>query len=212
MSSTLCRLSMGLACSLAEVFPEQPEVLALLALLMLHDARRDARLGTSGSPVPLPEQDRSQWDQAAIAQATRILDTALSMSRRGPLQIDAAIAATHCRALCAEETDWKEITALYGLLEELRPTPAVRVTGRSPSRGHKAHTSGSRSSRTEVRSTPTVTRTYISSVERCSRNSVGSKKPVRAYTRPAGVLATAQSRLRSGIRWRGDRAAPYVAK
>ena len=123
----LCRLSIGLAHSLAEVFPQEPEALALLALLMLHDARRDARLAANGSPVPLPEQDRSRWDQAGIAQATKILDAALAMSRRGPLQIEAAISAMHCRASCAAETDWREIAALYGLLEELRPTPAVRV-------------------------------------------------------------------------------------
>lgn len=125
--SDLCRLAIGLAHALAEVFPEEPEVLALLALLMLHDARRDARLGAGGRPVPLPEQDRSRWDQASIAQATAILDAALALSRRGPLQIEAAISATHCRAATAADTDWPEIAALYGLLEELRPTPAVRV-------------------------------------------------------------------------------------
>lgn len=123
----LCRLSIGLAHSLAEAFPREPEALALLALLMLHDARRDARLGATGSPIPLPEQDRSRWDRAAITQATRILDAALAMSRRGPLQIEAAISATHCRAASAAGTNWNEIAALYGLLEELRPTPAVRV-------------------------------------------------------------------------------------
>lgn len=123
----LCRLSIGLAHSLAEAFPREPEALALLALLMLHDARRDARLGSTGSPVPLPEQDRSRWDRAAITQATKILDAALAMARRGPLQIEAAISATHCRASSATDTNWDEIAALYGLLEELRPTAAVRV-------------------------------------------------------------------------------------
>lgn len=123
----LCRLSLGLAHSLAEAFPQEPEALALLALLMLHDARRDARLGATGTPLPLPEQDRSRWDHAAIAQATKVLHAALAMSRRGPLQIEAAISATHCRAPSAAETDWNELATLYGLLEELRPTPAVRV-------------------------------------------------------------------------------------
>jgi RNA polymerase sigma-70 factor, ECF subfamily len=123
----LCRLSIGLAHSLAEAFPHEPEALALLALLIFHDARRGARLGATGDPVPLPEQDRSRWDRAAITQATRILDAALAMSRRGPLQIEAAISATHCQAFTAADTNWHEISALYGLLEELRPTPAVRV-------------------------------------------------------------------------------------
>ncbi|MDD9968571.1 MAG: hypothetical protein OXR73_20185 [Myxococcales bacterium] len=122
----LCRLALGLAHSLAEVFPGEPEVLALLALILLHEARRDARL-VEGHPVPLPEQDRSRWDGAAIARATQILDRALAMSRRGPLQIEAAICAVHCRAPSAQDTDWQEIAALYDLLEPLRPTPAVRV-------------------------------------------------------------------------------------
>jgi RNA polymerase sigma-70 factor (ECF subfamily) len=123
----LCRLSVGLAHSLAEAFPREPEARALLALLLFHDARRDARLGATGAPVPLPEQDRSRWDRAAIARATKILDGALAMSRPGPLQIEAAISATHCHAPSAADTSWSEIAALYALLEELRPTPAVRV-------------------------------------------------------------------------------------
>jgi RNA polymerase sigma-70 factor (ECF subfamily) len=123
----LCRLALGLAHSLAELFPREPEALGLLALLMLHDARREARLGSDGHPLPLPEQDRSRWNQAAIAQAAKILDAALSLSRRGPLQIEAAISALHCRAPSAAETDWNEIAVLYGMLEELRPVPAVRV-------------------------------------------------------------------------------------
>ena len=123
----LCRLAIGLAHSLAQAFPQEPEVLALLALLMLHDARRDARLAATGAPVPLPDQDRSRWDRAAITEATKILDAALAMSRRGPLQIEAAISATHCQASSAADTNWNDIAALYGLLEELRPTPAVRV-------------------------------------------------------------------------------------
>ncbi len=123
----LCRLALGLAHSLAELFPREPEALALLALLLLHDARREARLGAEGDPVSLPEQDRSRWDQAVIVRATQILEAALALGRRGPFQIEAAIAATHCRASDAEETDWPEIAALYALLEALRPTPAVRV-------------------------------------------------------------------------------------
>src|SRR5690606_16357754 len=81
----------------------------------------------TGSPVPLPEQDRSRWDRAAITQATKILDAALSMARRGPPQIEAAISAPHCRACSGGHTHRNASAALYGLLEELRPTPAVRV-------------------------------------------------------------------------------------
>lgn len=123
----LCRLAVGLSYSLVEAFPEEPEALGLHALLLFHDARRDARQGRDGAAVPLPDQDRTRWNQAAIAEATAALDRALARSRPGPYQVEAAISAVHCRAASAEETDWEEIAALYEVLEELRPTPAVRV-------------------------------------------------------------------------------------
>jgi RNA polymerase sigma-70 factor (ECF subfamily) len=123
----LCRLALGLARSLVESFPGEPEALGLLALLELHDARRAARSDERGEPLPLPRQDRARWDRAAIDAGTALLEQALALGRPGPLQIEAAIAAVHCRARCAEETEWEEIAALYASLEELRPTPAVRV-------------------------------------------------------------------------------------
>jgi RNA polymerase sigma-70 factor (ECF subfamily) len=123
----LCRLALGLAQSLAETYPREPEVMGLLALLLLHDARRDARLDAHGNPVPLPEQDRSRWDAEALRRATALLEQALAVGAPGPLQTEAAIAATHCKARRADETDWPEIAALYALLEGFRPTPAVRV-------------------------------------------------------------------------------------
>jgi RNA polymerase sigma-70 factor (ECF subfamily) len=138
----LCRLAVGLAHSLLEVFPAEPEAAGLLAMMQLHDARRSARFDPGGSPVPLPEQDRTRWDHEAIALATTLLDRVLSTARPGPFQIEAAISAVHCRAPSAESTEWKEIAALYALLERFRPTPAVRVNrafavGRSegPSQG-----------------------------------------------------------------------------
>jgi RNA polymerase sigma-70 factor (ECF subfamily) len=123
----LCRLAIGLAHSLLEVFLDEPEVAGLLALLLLHDARRAARLLSDGTPVPLPEQDRSRWDRAAIERAERVLAAAAARGRPGPLQIEAAISAVHCRAQTSAETDWVEIAALYEQLEMVRPTPAVRV-------------------------------------------------------------------------------------
>jgi RNA polymerase sigma-70 factor (ECF subfamily) len=123
----LCRLALGLARSLRAVYPEEPEVAGLLALIQLHEARRDARLDGRGDPVPLTEQDRSRWDHEAIREASALLHDALQGGRPGPLQTEAAIAAVHCRAPSAAQTDWAEIAALYGLLERLRPTPAVRV-------------------------------------------------------------------------------------
>ncbi len=123
----LCRLAVGLGHSLLEVFPAEPEVAGLLALMKLHDARRSARFNPRGSPVPLPEQDRTRWDHEAIALATALLERALSAARPGPFQIEAAISAVHCRAPSVDATDWKEIAALYALLERFRLTPAVRV-------------------------------------------------------------------------------------
>jgi RNA polymerase sigma-70 factor, ECF subfamily len=123
----LCRLAIGLARSLVETYPREPEAAGLLSLLLLHDARRDARLDEHGAPVPLPEQDRTRWDGAAIAQATALLDRALAAEAPGPYQTEAAIAAVHSRAGTADATEWGEIASLYALLEGFRPTPAVRV-------------------------------------------------------------------------------------
>lgn len=123
----LCRLAVGLARSLLEAFPDVPEAAGLLALLLLHEARRVARTNDRGETVPLPLQDRSRWDQAGIGAATALLERALAAGRPGPFQVEAAIAAVHCRAPTAEDTDWREIASLYFVLEGFRPIPAVRV-------------------------------------------------------------------------------------
>jgi RNA polymerase sigma-70 factor (ECF subfamily) len=123
----LCRLAIGLARSLREAFASEPEVLGLLALMLLHEARRPARTDADGAPIPLPEQDRSRWDATFIAEGTAILDAALRSGTPGPFQIEAAISATHCRAKAAADTDWSEIAQLYGLLERARPSAGVRV-------------------------------------------------------------------------------------
>jgi RNA polymerase sigma-70 factor (ECF subfamily) len=123
----LCRLALGLARSLVETFPDDAEAAGLLSLLELHDARRDARLDETGHAVPLPEQERARWDHAAIRRGTERLEHALARGKPGPFQTEAAIAAVHCKARTAAETDWSEIAALYALLERFRPTPAVRV-------------------------------------------------------------------------------------
>ena len=82
---------------------------------------------STGAPIPLPEQDRSRWDPEAIAEGTAMLEGALGAGTPGPFQIEAAISALHCRARAAAETDWKQIAELYALLEQARPSPAVRV-------------------------------------------------------------------------------------
>ncbi len=123
----LCRLAIGLARSTVAAFPDEAEAAGLLSLVLLHDARRGARSDRNGESVPLPAQDRGRWDREAIVAATTILDGALALGRPGPHQIEAAIAAVHCRARRAEDTEWMEIADLYALLEGHRPTPTVRV-------------------------------------------------------------------------------------
>lgn len=123
----LCRLAIGLAHSVVETYPKEPEAAGLLAILLLHDARRDARLDETNTPIPLPDQDRTRWDQRAIARATALLERALGAGAPGPFQTEAAIAAVHCRAHSADATEWSEIASLYALLEGFRPTPGVRV-------------------------------------------------------------------------------------
>lgn len=108
----LCAEAIRLARLVAELLPES-EVLGLLALMLLQDSRRDARVSADGAIVPLEEQDRSLWHRSAIDEGRAILHTALLMRRRGVYQAQAAIAALHAEAARAEDTDWKQIAALY---------------------------------------------------------------------------------------------------
>jgi RNA polymerase sigma factor (sigma-70 family) len=107
--------------------PAEPEVGGLLALMLLTDARRAARVDGRGELVPLDEQDRSLWDPTAIAEGNRVLAEAIAMGAVGPYQLQAAIGAVHDRARRTEETDWAEILALYGLLEKVAPGPMVAL-------------------------------------------------------------------------------------
>lgn len=109
------------------LMPDDTEVAGLLALMLLTDARRSARIGSNGEAVPLAEQDRSKWDQQAIAEGTAILTGALSKGEVGPYQIQAAIAAVHDEAARAEDTDWPQILALYGLLKRMSDNPMVAL-------------------------------------------------------------------------------------
>ena len=112
-----------LAKLLATLMPDEPEALGLLALLLLQDSRREARLDRDGELVLLEDQDRSLWDRARIDEGRRVLDRALSYRRPGPYQLQAAIAALHTEP----ETDWPQIAALYALLAELAPSPIVEL-------------------------------------------------------------------------------------
>lgn len=107
--------------------PRTPaDVLALLALMLLHDARRDARLDRAGDIVVLEEQDRSLWNGSQIAEALPLVEEALRAGAR-PYALQAAIAATHCQAARAEDTDWSQILGLYDLLERVQPSPIVSL-------------------------------------------------------------------------------------
>jgi RNA polymerase sigma-70 factor, ECF subfamily len=123
--SELCAEAIRLGRVLAELLPEEPEVLGLLALLKLHHARSAARVSPEGELVPLEDQDRTRWDHAAIAEGIAILDRAIAQRRGGPYQIQAAIAALHGRAATAAETDWIQIAALYGALDRSAPSAIV---------------------------------------------------------------------------------------
>ncbi len=107
------------------LLPDDGEVVGLLALMLLTDARRPARARPDGSLVPLGEQDRSKWNRALITEGTELITTTLASNEVGPFQIQAAIAAVHAEATQAQDTDWSQILALYDLLAESSTSPVV---------------------------------------------------------------------------------------
>lgn len=123
----LCDEAIRLARLLLELFPAQAEIMGLLALCLQQHSRTRARVDSDGRLVSLEEQDRSLWDQTRIAEGRMLVEKALMKGRPGPLQVQAAIAAVHCAAQRAEDTDWAEIERLYGALEILAPGPVVRL-------------------------------------------------------------------------------------
>jgi RNA polymerase sigma-70 factor (ECF subfamily) len=123
----LCDTALRLARSLADRLPGEPEVAGLLALLLLIDARRAARVDDLGALVLLDEQDRSLWNQQMIAEGDAILEQALSQGRPGPYQLHAAISACHSTAATAGDTDWRQIALLYGELIRHEPTPVIEA-------------------------------------------------------------------------------------
>jgi RNA polymerase sigma-70 factor, ECF subfamily len=122
----LCDEAIHLMRTLAQLMPDEPEVLGLLALMLLQDSRRDTRVD-NGDLVPLEEQDRSRWDRDAIAEGVAVLDAALRRGEPGPYQVQAAIAACHAVARDAAATDWAEIAALYQQLARMTRSPVVEL-------------------------------------------------------------------------------------
>jgi RNA polymerase sigma-70 factor, ECF subfamily len=116
-----------LARMLTGLMPDEPEATGLLALMLLHDARRDARTGPDGALVLLEAQDRARWDRAEIDEGQALLDRAIRMRRPGPYQLQAAIAALHDASTDATTTDWPQIAALYGRLAVVAPSPVVEL-------------------------------------------------------------------------------------
>jgi RNA polymerase sigma-70 factor (ECF subfamily) len=112
---------------LAELMPDEPEVLGLLALMLLIESRRPARVGPDGDLVLLADQDRSRWDRALVAKGQALVRACLRRGRPGSYQIQAAINAVHSDAASAADTDWAQILALYDQLMALAPTPVVAL-------------------------------------------------------------------------------------
>ncbi|HXP18785.1 MAG TPA: RNA polymerase sigma factor [Streptosporangiaceae bacterium] len=125
--SELCAEAIRLARLLAELMPDEPEVLGLLALLLLTQARQQARTGSGGSLVLLADQDRGQWDQDLIAEGLGLVRACLRRNHPGPYQLQAAINAVHSDAAAASRTDWRQILALYDQLSTIAPTPVVAL-------------------------------------------------------------------------------------
>ena len=122
----LCAEAIRLGRLLNQLLPDEAESLGLLALMLLHDSRRDARI-VNGDLVTLEDQDRTLWDRRAIAEGLQLVEKALRMGRAGPYQLQAAIAALHSQAGAAEETDWRQIAALYRVLLEMNPSPVIAL-------------------------------------------------------------------------------------
>jgi RNA polymerase sigma-70 factor (ECF subfamily) len=112
---------------LAELMPNESEALGLLALMLLHDARREARVDEAGELVLLEDQDRARWDRAEIDEGRAVLDRALRLGRPGAYQVQAAIAALHDAASRPADTDWRQIAELYARLAQLAPSPVVEL-------------------------------------------------------------------------------------
>ena len=123
----LCDEAIRLAKLVAVLMPDEPEALGLLALMLLHDARREARFDAQGGLVLLEEQDRATWNAERIAEGLRVLRRAAALRRPGPYQLQAAIAEAHAEAARPEDTDWRRIATLYERLGRLAPSPVVEL-------------------------------------------------------------------------------------
>jgi RNA polymerase sigma-70 factor (ECF subfamily) len=128
MRPALCEEALRLGRMVAELAPREPEVHGLVALMEIQASRSHARVGPSGKPVLLLDQDRARWDWLLIGRGLAALERAERLGgTRGPNALQAAIAACHARARSADETDWERIAALYGELAQVMPSPVVEL-------------------------------------------------------------------------------------
>lgn len=123
----LCTEAIRLGRVLVALMPDNAEARGLLALMLLHDSRRETRLDADGDLVLLDQQDRTRWDHAKIAEGTAVLDDALALRAPGPYQVQAAISALHAEAATPDATDWPQIAALYDTLLKMTPSPVIAV-------------------------------------------------------------------------------------
>ncbi len=123
----LCVEAIRLARLLLRLFPAEPEIMGLLALMLLHHSRAGARYDDAGEIILLEDQARARWDRRAIDEGLALIDKAIRHRQRGPYQVKAAIAALHARPAAPAETDWAQIDALYAALEQLEPSPVVTL-------------------------------------------------------------------------------------
>jgi RNA polymerase sigma-70 factor, ECF subfamily len=124
---SLCAEAIRLARALVQLMPDEPEAVGLLALMLLHDARRETRVDDAGDLVRLEDQDRSRWNRQEIDEGVGLLEAALRRGRPGSYELQAAIAACHATAGQAAATDWAQIARLYGMLAELAPSPVIEL-------------------------------------------------------------------------------------
>lgn len=127
LRTQLSEEAIRLARLLLKLFPAEPEIMGLAALMLLQHARAAARFDANGALVLLDDQDRSLWNGAMIAEGLALIDKAMRHRRTGPYQIQAAVAALHARAATREDTDWAQIDLLYGALEILQPSPVITL-------------------------------------------------------------------------------------
>ncbi len=123
----LCAEAIRLGRLLVDLMPAEPEPRGLLAMMLLHDSRRETRIDAQGEMVLLEEQDRTRWDRAQIAEGLKVSESALSSDSPGPYALQASIAAIHSRAARTEDTDWRAIAQLYGRLYAIQPSPVIEL-------------------------------------------------------------------------------------